>query len=297
MWSYEVRETSSADASRGCITSCGTEIFANVLGIGVHAIDMEGAVAMIRNAVEANHKGYVCLAGVHGIMEARHNPDLQSIFANAFLVAPDGMPTVWMGRLQGLSRMRRVFGPDLMLEVIGRKDLSHLRHFLCGGESGVAERLRDELQRRFPRAVIAGTYTPPFRAMTPDEESEFAEQIRVLKPDIIWVGLSTPKQDRFMSHYLAMLDTKVMIGVGAAFLYHTGAIQDSPDWVKQAGLQWLHRLLQEPRRLWRRYLVNVPLFLLHAVLQVSGLREFTVKRGANTLGNQSQSLKGHGECA
>jgi N-acetylglucosaminyldiphosphoundecaprenol N-acetyl-beta-D-mannosaminyltransferase len=256
-----------------------TDVFANVLGIGVHAVDMEGAVTRIQFAVDHSLKGYVCLAGVHGIMEARRAPDLQTIFANAYLVAPDGMPTVWMGHLQGLSKMQRVFGPDLMLEVIGRKEFSHYRHFLCGGDTGVAEQLRDELQRRFPWACIVGTYTPPFRPMTLEEEEFLASEVRQLRPDIIWVGLSTPKQDRFMFEYLPMLDTKVMLGVGAAFLFHTGVIQDSPVWVKRSGLQWLHRLLQEPTRLWRRYLLNIPIFLVLASLQILGLRRFAAKRG------------------
>jgi len=253
---------------------------ANVLGIGVDVVDMEQSVARMRLALEEGRKGYVCLVGVHGIMEARRNLDLQSIFANAYLVAPDGMPTVWMGHIQGLSKMQRVFGPDLMLEVIGRKELSYYRHFLCGGAAGVAEQLRDEMLRRFPWSSIVGTYTPPFRPMSAEEESELATQVQALQPDIFWVGMSTPKQERFMAHYLPMLETKLMVGVGAAFLFHTGAIKDSPAWVKRAGLQWLHRLLQEPARLWRRYLVNVPLFLLQAVLQLAGLRSHVMGRGA-----------------
>lgn len=256
------------------------DVFANVLGIGVHAIDMEQAVARVRLAVEEGRKGYVCLAGVHGIMEALRSPDLRVIYANAYFVAPDGTPTVWMGHLQGLAKMQRVAGPDLMLEVIGRKELSHYKHFLCGGAPGVAEQLRGQLTRRFPWASIAGTYTPPFRAMTADEEDDLAGTIGALKPDIVWLGISTPKQERFMARYLPMLETKLMVGVGAAFLYHTGAIRDSPAWVKRAGLQWMHRLWQEPTRLWRRYLLNVPAFLFLATLQVGRLRSYAVTRRA-----------------
>lgn len=246
----------------------------NILGVCVHAVDMDMAVGLMSDAIAAGRRGYICLAGVHGIMEAQRSPDLLRIAAEAFLVLPDGMPTVWIGHLQGLKAMQRVFGPDLMLEVIGRQDLAHLKHFFCGGAPGVAEDLREGLQRRFPHASICGTFTPPFRAMTDAEESELADRIRDSKPDIIWVGLSTPKQDRFMSRYLPMLDTKLMVGVGAAFLFHTGAIRDSPPWVKRAGLQWLHRLLQEPQRLWRRYLVNIPLFIFHATLQLAGVRRY-----------------------
>jgi N-acetylglucosaminyldiphosphoundecaprenol N-acetyl-beta-D-mannosaminyltransferase len=261
------------------------EAFANVLGIGVHAVDMEHAVAMMRRAIDEDHKGYVCLTGVHGVMEARRSSELQEIFANAYLVAPDGMPMVWMGHLQGLSTMQRVFGPDLMLEVLGRKELSHYRHYLCGGAPGVAERMREEMEHRFPWVSIVGTYMPSFEGLTAAEEQYLVTQVRLLQPDIIWVGIGTPKQERFMARYLPMLETKLMVGVGAAFLFHTGAIQDSPGWVKCAGLQWLHRLLQEPSRLWRRYLFNIPSFLIQAALQVAGLRSYRVQRG-------SQPLKG-----
>jgi N-acetylglucosaminyldiphosphoundecaprenol N-acetyl-beta-D-mannosaminyltransferase len=252
------------------------DALANVLGVGVHTINIPETVARIRQALAEDRKGYVYLAGVHGIMEARRHRDLRAIIANAYLVVPDGMPVVWMGRLQGFSSMERVFGPDLMLEVIGQKEFPICRHFLCGGAPGVAEQLRNEMMRRFPWAIIAGVYTPPFRPMTQAEEFDFAMQVRQARPDIIWVGLGTPKQDRFMAKYLPLLDTKLMIGVGAAFLFHTGAIQDSPRWVKQVGLQWLHRLLQEPSRLWRRYVVNVPLFLFEATLQITGLKIYAV---------------------
>ena len=268
-----------------------TADLANVLGIGVHAVDMEQSVARMQLAIEEGRKGYVCLAGAHGIVEALCDPELRSIFANAYLVAPDGMPTVWMGRLQGLLKMRRVFGPDLMLEVIGRKELSHYRHFLCGGEPGVAGQLRDKMLRRFPWCSIVGTYTPPFRPMSKQEEGELAAQVESLRPDIIWVGLSTPKQDRFMFRYLPMLQTNLMVGVGAAFLFHTGAIADSPAWVKRAGLQWLHRLLQEPARLWRRYLVTVPLFLFHAAMQLTGLKRYGVEPGTDYLQDFTSNLE------
>jgi N-acetylglucosaminyldiphosphoundecaprenol N-acetyl-beta-D-mannosaminyltransferase len=116
--------------------------------------------------------------------------------------------------------------------------------------------------------------------MTPVEESELEARVRSIKPDIIWVGLSTPKQERFMARYLPLLDTKLMIGVGAAFLFHTGAVKDSPKWVKQAGMQWLHRLLQEPSRLWKRYLLNNPCFVFYALLQSVGLKRCPLRTGA-----------------
>jgi N-acetylglucosaminyldiphosphoundecaprenol N-acetyl-beta-D-mannosaminyltransferase len=247
---------------------------ANVLGIGVHAVDLRRAALILEAHLRGGIKGFVCLAGVHGIMEAQRSRDLKSIFAEALLVAPDGMPVVWISHLQSFSATQRVFGPDLMLDIIGRPEFRNCAHFLCGGENGVAENLRDRMLQRFPWIKIVGTYSPPFRQMTAKEEREFVENVRSLQPDIIWVGLSTPKQERFMAHYLPMLDTKLMIGVGAAFLFHTGAIRDSPEWIKRAGLQWLHRLLQEPSRLWKRYLLNNPLFIIYSLLQFLGWKQY-----------------------
>jgi N-acetylglucosaminyldiphosphoundecaprenol N-acetyl-beta-D-mannosaminyltransferase len=254
---------------------CGIER-ANILGVGVHAVDMEAATLFVAEQIKAGCKGYVCLAGVHGVMEAIYDDDLRKIYDEASLVAPDGMPAVWLGHLQGHTEMRRVFGPDLMAEIMGREEFRNCVHFLCGGGPGVAEKLRDIMLLRFPWVQIAGTYMPPFRPMTVEEEKEFIKIIRALNIDIIWVGLSTPKQEKFMARYQPILHTKLMIGVGAAFLFHTGLIMDSPNWVKQMGLQWLHRLLQEPARLWKRYLRNNPLFICFAVLQVFGWRRYNL---------------------
>ncbi len=247
---------------------------ANVLGIGVHAVDMSAAVQTIANAVATRSKGYVCATGVHGIMEAQRNASLRTVFSRALMVVPDGMPTVWMGHLQGLRQMRRVFGPDLMLAVIGDRALRGCSHFLYGGAPGVAGELAASLRRSFPDAQIVGTYTPPFRTLDHTEASELQQTIDRLRPDIVWVGLSTPKQEKFMAEYLPHLNTTVMIGVGAAFDFHTGRLKDSPAWIKQLGLQWLHRLLQEPRRLWKRYLLNNPAFLVNAFLQLTSIRRF-----------------------
>ena len=250
---------------------------ANVLGVGVHAVDLQGAASILEGRIRERRKGYVCLAGVHGIMEAQRSSHLGVIFAEAALVAPDGMPIVWISHLQGFSATQRVFGPDLMVDIMGGAQFRNCVHFLCGGEDGVADNLRDELLRRFPWIKIAGTYSPPFRPMTDTEEQAFIATVRTLQPDIIWVGLSTPKQERFMAHYLPMLNTTLMVGVGAAFLYHTGAIRDSPDWVKRIGMQWLHRLIQEPARLWKRYLLNNPSFVACAFLQFMGWKRYALE--------------------
>jgi len=261
----------------------------DVLGIRVEPLEMESAVARIADELDLRRKGYICLIGVHGIMEAQRDPCLAQVYAHATLVVPDGMPTVWVGWRQGFSGMRRVAGPDLMLEVFGRKEFANRTHFLYGGKEGVAEQLRDNLKARFPWVRIAGTYAPPFRDLTLPEEEVLAEHIRNLKPDMLWVGISTPRQERFMLRFLPRLDSTLMFGVGAAFDFHTGRIKDAPQWVKRLGLQWLHRLIQDPRRLLWRYLRNNSAFLWHIALQLTGLRAYPPIVAASSLAATHQS--------
>jgi N-acetylglucosaminyldiphosphoundecaprenol N-acetyl-beta-D-mannosaminyltransferase len=247
-----------------------------VLGVGVDAIDPKQAIAIVHAALQSGRKGYVCVTGVHGIMEAQKDREFLSILNSALLVTPDGMPTVWVGRMQGHPQMARVFGPDLMLDICRTSVSWGSRHFLYGGQEGVVEKLTANLRTLCPGINVVGTYTPPFRPLSPWEKSELIAKVAVAQPDIIWVGLSTPKQEKFMAEFLPLLSTKLMIGVGAAFDLHTGRIQDCDEWVKHAGLQWLHRLSQEPRRLWKRYLINNPKFLLAIAAQLMGLRQYSL---------------------
>jgi N-acetylglucosaminyldiphosphoundecaprenol N-acetyl-beta-D-mannosaminyltransferase len=247
---------------------------AHVLGVDVDAIDLDGALGRVAVLLQGPRKSYVCVAGVHGVMEAQRNPQLMEVYSGSEMTIPDGMPLAWVGRMQGHIAMPRVTGPDLMLEVFRRKEFAQATHFLYGGREGIAEELRDKLKEQFPWAKIVGTYTPPFRVLSESEEEQFIATIAALKPDIIWVGISCPKQEIFMARYLPELETKLMFGVGAAFDYHTGRIRDCADWVKRAGLQWLHRLLQDPRRLWRRYLRNNPAFVWLITLQILRVRRY-----------------------
>ncbi len=250
----------------------------NVLGVGVHAVNIPSALQAVADAVRDSRKGYVCVTGVHGVMEAQKNAEMRAILNSAFLNVPDGMPMVWVGRSQGFGDMRRVYGPEFMLAVCEASVKQGWRHFLYGGKPGVAESLKASLENRFPGIQVAGTYTPPFRPLNPEEEAALAAQVRQARPDCFWVGLSTPKQEAFMSKFLSKLDAKVMFGVGAAFDVWTGGIKDAPAWMKKSGLQWAHRLVQEPRRLWRRYAVIVPSFLGLILLQALGLKKYALDR-------------------
>lgn len=245
---------------------------ANVLGVGVHAENMHSALARVTQAIETRRKGYICLTGVHGIMEAQADAELREILNGAFLNLPDGMPTVWVGRGQGYAEMDRVFGPDLMLEVCRRSVEAGWTHYLYGGGPGVASELADRLRSRFPGIEILGTHCPPFRPLLASEESRLQDELARLRPDILWVGLGTPKQERFMARYGARLDATLLFGVGAAFDYHTGRLRDAPAWMKNSGLQWLHRLAQDPARLWRRYATHNPRFLYLLARHLLGLQ-------------------------
>jgi N-acetylglucosaminyldiphosphoundecaprenol N-acetyl-beta-D-mannosaminyltransferase len=246
--------------------------YANVLGVKVSAINMDGAIDMADRWIAAGNPGYACVTAVHVVMEAQKDRRYLQIINRAAFNLPDGMPLSWVGWLQGHREMDRVSGPSFMLAMCELSAERGYRNFFYGGDPGVAESLRDSLQKRFPGLQVVGTYTPPFRSLNPEEESAFLAQVREARPHIIWVGLGAPKQERFMAQFVDQLHVPLMIGVGAAFDYHTGRLRDCSNWIKRAGLQWLHRLVQDPKRLWKRYLRANPAFLLQIALQLSGLR-------------------------
>ena len=249
----------------------------NVLGVGIHVLNLPAALGEIASAVRDRRKGYICVTGVHGVMEAQTNGAFRQILNRAFLCTPDGMPMVWMGKIHGHRQMSRVYGPDLMLDVFGWSETSGCRHFFYGGAPGVAEELRARMTARFPRLQVVGCYTPPFRPLNATEEKALQETIRAARPDMLWVGLSTPKQEKFMSEYLPKLDVTLMVGVGAAFDFHSGRVSQSPRWMQKNGLEWFYRLCQEPRRLAGRYLKNNPLFVLKVAGQLGRLKKYSLE--------------------
>jgi N-acetylglucosaminyldiphosphoundecaprenol N-acetyl-beta-D-mannosaminyltransferase len=248
----------------------------NILGVGVSAINLFQATALILQAVRENRKGYVAVTGVHGVSEAQSDPEFRQILNAAFLNTPDGMPMSWVGRLQGFQDMDRVYGPDLLLSICAATQDGCVRHFFYGGAPGVADALRSALTARFPGLCVCGTFSPPYRRLNVEEGAELVLHLQQAQPHICWIGLSTPKQERFMAEYLDKLPTTLMIGVGAAFDMHSGRIRQAPRWMQRNGLEWLFRLAQEPKRLWRRYLVNNPLFVVRILAQFSGLKQYSI---------------------
>lgn len=239
----------------------------DVLGVGVSAVDPEAALAEITRWVDARDQHYVCVTGVHGVMASQEDPELRRIHNESGLTTPDGMPMVWAGRWAGARSMRRVYGPDLMLAVLERAAERGWTSYFYGGKEEVPELLVARLVARFPGLRVVGTYSPPFRPLTPEEDDEVVARINEADPDLVWVGLSTPKQERWMASHVRRLRAPVLLGVGAAFDIHAGTLRQAPAWMQRSGLEWLFRLAVEPRRLWRRYLANNPRFVVKLALR------------------------------
>jgi len=245
----------------------------NILGVGVSAITMDMALDTIDGWIVDGRRTYVCVTSVHGVIESQSDPELRKILNQAGLVTPDGMPLVWVSRLRNKHHVGRVYGPDLMAAVCRDSVARGYRHFLYGGAAGVPERLAEQLRRTFPGIQIVGGYSPPFRPLTPEEDEAVIQEINESKADIVWVGLSTPKQEYWMADHLDRLEVPVMVGVGAAFDFLAGMKAQAPRWIQRSGLEWCYRLVTEPRRLWRRYLTIVPLFIVYIALESLGLRD------------------------
>lgn len=249
----------------------------NVLGVGISALTLADARDRLLAAAGRKHLGYVCLGTTHGLGEARRDPEFRAILNRSQLTTPDGMPLVWFGHRQGHSEVTRVYGPDLMLAVCDAGRSVGLRHYFFGGVPGVAPQLAGRLAARFPGLRVAGTFTPPFRPLNTEEFESFRADVAANRPDIIWVGLSTPKQERFMAENANRLEAGLLVGVGAAFDFHSGRVPQAPRWMQRSGLEWLFRLAVEPRRLAKRYFVFNTLFLLRAFAQLTGLKKYPLE--------------------
>lgn len=246
----------------------------NVLGVGVSAINMTQALATVDSWIEQRTPHYVCVTGVHGIIECQDDESLRQIFNHAGMVTPDGMPLVWLSHLHGRRSVERVYGPDFMLAVCAQGVARGYRHYLYGGAEGVPDLLAARLRERFPGIDIVGTFSPPFRPPTPAEDEAIVAAINAVQPDIVWVGLSTPKQERWMGAHIGRVSAPVLAGVGAAFDFHAHLKPQAPRWMQRNGLEWVFRLCTEPRRLWKRYLLNNPRFAALITQQALGLRRY-----------------------
>jgi N-acetylglucosaminyldiphosphoundecaprenol N-acetyl-beta-D-mannosaminyltransferase len=234
-----------------------------VLDVPVSVTDYEQAMATMDSLVETRETGYVCAAPVHALMVARDDPEMLEALHRATLVVPDGMPLVWASNLLGERMSDRVYGPELMSRYSDRCAARGHRVWLYGGrDQGALAQLTLRLRQRHPGISIVGGWSPPFRPLTKQEEDELIEQINQDQPDVLWVGIGVPKQEKWMMRMRERLDVPVMCGVGAAFDFHAGRVSMAPRWMQDRGLEWVYRIGQEPRRLLKRYLTTNPRFVV-----------------------------------
>lgn len=247
----------------------------DVLGVGVSACSTDEAVAAMLGWIERGERRYVCVTSVHGVMECRRDPELRAIHNASGLTLPDGVPLYWMCRAAGHRGATQSRGADLFAAFSRAAAERGLRYFLYGGAPGVAEAMARRVAASYPGVEVVGTMTPPFRPLTPAEEAATAAAIDAADPDVVWVGLSTPKQERWMARVRDLVAAPVLVGVGAVFDFVAGTKPEAPAALRGSGLEWAYRLAREPRRLWRRYLVNNPAFVAAVAAQVarSGLRQ------------------------
>ncbi len=245
-----------------------------VLGVRVDAVQIPDVIARMSRWIEERRAGnYIAVTGMHGVMEAQNSASFKEILNHASLVVADGMPLVWVGKTQRFDMKRRVYGPELM-ETFCRETGDRFSHFFYGGADGVADRLGQVLKQRFGIRV-AGTYTPPFRPLNAEEERSLLDTLLASRPDVLWVGLSTPKQEKWMAEYRERAGVPVLVGVGAAFDFFTGRSRQAPVWMREHGLEWFFRLSTEPKRLWRRYIVYGSQFAWNVALQLTGIKHYT----------------------
>ncbi len=239
-----------------------------VLGVNYYVGDIESATQLVLERAESGLGGFSCLAGVHGIVHAQHRPELMAALGDAWLNFTDGAPVAWLMRRCGWPTTHRVAGPDLMPAVIEAGQTRGIRHYLFGSTPDTLALLEDSLRREYPGVQIAGSMSPPFRPLSDAEEMEIAAQIRAAEPHIVWVGLGLPKQDEWMHRNAPRLGPVLSMGVGAAFDFLAGTKPRAPLWMRSHGLEWLHRVRSEPRRLAYRYLTTNSEFIARAGVEV-----------------------------
>jgi len=241
-----------------------------LLNVPVHPVDYKQTVEHVAKWIQLKHRpsAFVVHANVHTLVRAQESELYAKTLQCADLSVPDGMPLVWLLRVRGHRLKTRVYGPDLMLLLCEEGALHGWRCYLLGGKEGVPDELKAVLMRRYPGLSIVGTYSPPFRELTEEEDNKLCEMINATRPDIVWVGLGSPKQDIWMFRHREKIDAALLHGVGAAFDFLTGRVRQAPRWMMNAGLEWLFRLFQEPKRLWRRYTVTNMKFIYYLLVSL-----------------------------
>jgi len=240
-----------------------------ILGVKISAIDMNDACSLVEDTVSKRQKKYICVCPVSTIMECKRNEKVLMSVNSAELATPDGMAVVWIGRMLGYKNISRVYGPELMQGICGISVKNGYRNYFYGSSPDVVNKLKKRLSEKNLGLIISGSFSPPFRQITKDEDDKIVKEINNSNSDIVWVGLGSPKQDLWMYEHKDRINAPVMIGVGAAFDFLAGVKPQAPRWIRDNGFEWLFRLVTEPKRLWRRYLINYPLFVYYLLVELS----------------------------
>ncbi len=246
-----------------------------IVGVPISVIDYEHTLRWMDAMVAERGRGYVCVCNVHTVMSSREDPELRAALMSSSLNVPDGQPLVWAMNALGQSLRDRVYGPELMARACARAAATGQRFYLYGGrdrDPDALDRLGLSLRRRFPGLNLVGAYRHPFRTLTEQERTAIAEEINESEPDVVWVGIGVPRQEKWMAEMRPHLEAPVLVGVGAAFDFLAGLVPQAPPWLQNAGLEWAFRLTQEPRRLWRRYLRYNPRFVAAFARQLAAHR-------------------------
>lgn len=252
-----------------------------VLGVQMYNRDLDSFVHHVLDLIsQGSPKENRCVSatGAHGIIYAKKHSSFKETLNSFYTNLPDGMPGVWVGRRKGAGEMKRCYGPDLFADLMKASAETEVKHFLCGGKEGVAEKLRVACAKKFSNRNISGVYCPPFKKVEEYDYEEIAEQINRSGADVVWVGISTPKQEQFAKRLSEFTDSHFLITVGAAFDFHIGELHQAPNWMQRAGLEWFFRLMVEPKRLYRRYLEIVPAFLFYGIKDVWTYKTSTRKK-------------------
>jgi len=253
-----------------------------ILGVPFYTKTIDAVVKEVIDGCGTDHfpKNYcISASGAHGLVEAAKNPDFKVVLNNFHLNLPDGMPTVWIGRLKGAKEMQRCYGPAFFMKLLKSSASLPINHFFCGGKEGIADKLQLNCVERFGNSHVVGTFCPPFREMSDAEMKELGQNIKNAEVDIVWIGLSTPKQEKFALRLAEFTQTKFIITVGAAFDFHTDQVKQAPKWMQKSGLEWFFRLLMEPKRLFMRYFEIVPQFIW---LNIKEFLEFYIVKSKDT---------------
>ncbi len=246
---------------------------ANVLGCNVDALSWQDTINTICNWALNRESRYVALCNVHSNVKALLNKNHRHVLNSADMTTPDGMPITWTLRKLGFPEQQRINGPDLMWRYCEKAETTGQKIFFYGSTDDVLNKLEAQLRKNFPKLQIVGMHSPPFRELTEEENNEVDNMLSASKANIIFVGLGCPRQERWMFERRGKINA-VMLGVGAAFDYHAGNIKRAPIWMQNSGLEWVHRLAADPLRLWKRYLVSNPIFIIAITAQLLGIKKF-----------------------